>query len=717
LDNETRHSTARASSHQGDGYRTLLVPGERSPRAPKPYDFSRKHTIRFDARVRAAAEVLTMCAMLGSSNSDAKAQESLLTCEECEALGFEARYAPRPVALVAKMSADPTTFRRLWYLTDSHNAGLGVLSWNSHGQIVGSRFRYTSAATSTVPRAFLWLPQAQYNLAAGAPHDLFELAHATESATPSFAWDISEDGLVVGGAGALAKVEGQTARAWNLQLLPPAPTSPPSTFETNFDTNALEWSMALAVTPLSDLPHTPRMVGCGPGICPKWREPFEFFSGTTPFAAMIPHCDPPPSTMVPPLLYDIAQREWACDIASGESDPVGSYDEPRVVGGSDPCGSFCPICDYECNGPMVVGAHFPTASPASEFYRVASSLPSGIPSTDQPTGIRSSSGAIYGGSDELPILAGYHITRTARTGPCTQMAALWTFDTTYPLRNELPSVLARAGAGEFAEPIAQRWRKFECPCPSEVVVGWNSGLVAGSSSAGNGLGALWTTSLDPNLLGEFQSHSAAELMAGFGEQSNVNVSVEQLYDILPTGEILALVRRELPGCNADLFACILGLRGDLTLDHEVNAADLAVLLGYWGGPFEGDAPQVVADLNWDKLVDATDLVLLLDWWTGTPMRLLLPADGVVATLANTEVAGKSICMRLPGEDCELIAANLSMDSAYIQECLHCAVAVFGFEHPDAFAAWLVVTPPESSESVCQCVSAIMQNMMEDHSHE
>ena len=58
--------------------------------------------------------------------------------------------------------------------------------------------------------------------------------------------------------------------------------------------------MALAVTPLSDLPHTTRMVGCGPGICPKWREPFEFFSGTTPFAAMIPHCDPPPSTMVPP---------------------------------------------------------------------------------------------------------------------------------------------------------------------------------------------------------------------------------------------------------------------------------------------------------------------------------------------------------------------------------------------------------------------------------
>ena len=300
MDNETRHSAARASSYRGDGYRTLLVPGERSPRAPKPYDFSRKHTIRFDARVRAAAEVLTMCAMLGSSNSDAKAQESLLTCEECEALGFEARYAPRPVALVAKMSADPTTFRRLWYLTDSHNAGLGVLSWNSHGQIVDTRFRYTSEATSTVPRAFLWLPQAQYNLAAGAPQDLFELAHATESATPSFAWDISEDGLVVGGAGALAEVEGQTARAWNLQLLPPAPTSPPSTFETNFDTNALEWSMALAVTPLSDLPHTTRMVGCGPGICPKWREPFEFFSGTTPFAAMIPHCDPPPSTMVPP---------------------------------------------------------------------------------------------------------------------------------------------------------------------------------------------------------------------------------------------------------------------------------------------------------------------------------------------------------------------------------------------------------------------------------
>ncbi|MDZ4830677.1 MAG: dockerin type I repeat-containing protein, partial [Phycisphaerae bacterium] len=51
------------------------------------------------------------------------------------------------------------------------------------------------------------------------------------------------------------------------------------------------------------------------------------------------------------------------------------------------------------------------------------------------------------------------------------------------------------------------------------------------------------------------------------------------------------------------------LLGDLNGDGKVDAADLGILLGSWGGPGAGD-------LNNDGIVDAQDLGLLLGAWTG-----------------------------------------------------------------------------------------------------
>ncbi|MFO0828011.1 MAG: DNRLRE domain-containing protein [Phycisphaerales bacterium] len=48
--------------------------------------------------------------------------------------------------------------------------------------------------------------------------------------------------------------------------------------------------------------------------------------------------------------------------------------------------------------------------------------------------------------------------------------------------------------------------------------------------------------------------------------------------------------------------------GDVTGDQKVNAADLSILLGQWGGPGS-------ADLSANGVVDADDLAMLLGAWT------------------------------------------------------------------------------------------------------
>lgn len=634
------------------------------------------------------------CVAVGSGAS-ASAQVAAPSCEECEETAFVPLYAPRPIALIAKVRSITAPLDDLWYLRDSSNRGLGVLSWNSHAQVVGTQFRYAAPATSTVPRAFVWLPQPQYNLAALVPHDLSALTNQAGPEVPSFAWDISDEGLVVGGAGGLAESIGETAHAWNLPLLPPSPIPPPSGFELDFGAGPGDWTMALAVTPSSTAPTLPRIVGCGSGTCDEWRDPFEFFLVPTPHAATLPNCEPPLSGLGLP--ENVSRRSWACDIASHSSAPVGMHDQPHVST-ENPCSPGCYggiPCPILCNGPMVVGAHFPC-----DLYRVAPTLPSQVPPPDQKTAIRSSSGTPYGGDDSAPILAGYHQTQLSASGGCPQVATLWTYGTTSAVRNQLPSTLARAGTSALSDPIAQRWRRLECPCSSEVVVGWGTGPT----------GALWTTSLDPSQLGEFQAHLASELLVPFTSTPGPTVSVQQVYDILPTGEILALVRREWSATEYDLFACILGLRGDITGDHAVNAADLAWLLSSWGGPYEGDAPQVAADLNWDNSVGAADLTMLLNWWTSGGIRLLLPADG-------EQENGRSICMLQPGESCPETGADLKVDTARAEECMRCAIGAFGFEHTEDFTQWLSTAPTESVDAVCTCVGALMRQMMEDHDHE
>ena len=66
------------------------------------------------------------------SGASATAQVAAPSCEECAETAFVPLYAPRPIALIAKVTSAVDATEDLWYLRNSLNEGLGVLSWNSH---------------------------------------------------------------------------------------------------------------------------------------------------------------------------------------------------------------------------------------------------------------------------------------------------------------------------------------------------------------------------------------------------------------------------------------------------------------------------------------------------------------------------------------------------------------------------------------------------------
>ncbi len=628
-------------------------------------------------RASGAAVWISLCLV---TSGEAHAQIAPPECEECEP--FEARYRTRAIARIARRLDDPLTLMdRLWYLNSLHD-GLGVLSWNSRGEIVGTRFRAAVGPVSEIPRGFIWLPQPAYGLAAGAPHDIFNFAHPGEFGSFSYAWDISDEGLIVGAAGANAEKPGGSARAWDLAALSAGGASAPP-FEINFGVGSQSgWTMALAITPHSTLTQLPIIVGLGQGCCEYWREPYEFL----PVNTMFPHVEPPNSRLLPER--NVSQREWACDIAQHCVLPIGSYDQPFEFSGFCP-GEPGPTLD-QCKTPKCAGAHFPNAS-STDFYRYDSSVTDPDP-VDQVTGLRSSSLVTPEVAGLPPVLAGYAIVADPGHGPCEQHAALWTQGLTADARNILQS---SNSVVSIQNPIAQRWRSIDCICPGEVVLGWSAVLESPS-------GYLWTTSRSPTS-DDFELHEVEELFDGLPS----GVHVQQVYDILPTGEILVLVRKDLnasPNVDYDLFAAVLVLAGDLNGDRLVGGADLAMLIGNWGATLNGDESALNCDLDLDLSIDGADLSLFLSTpWRSAPTRLLLPAD---------LLQDKAYGMLLPEESCEGLNPLFRSDTVEIEQCFCCAIGAFGFQSAEEFAQWARTAGETAVEGTCICVKGLMHNMME-----
>jgi hypothetical protein len=74
--------------------------------------------------------------------------------------------------------------------------------------------------------------------------------------------------------------------------------------------------------------------------------------------------------------------------------------------------------------------------------------------------------------------------------------------------------------------------------------------------------------------------------------------------------------------------------GDLNNDGAVGGADLAILLGAWGGFLSA------SDLNFDSKVDAADLALLLGAWGDCPTSNAC----INRTTAGSDQPGCTICV-------------------------------------------------------------------------
>jgi hypothetical protein len=516
-----------------------------------------------------------------------------------------------------------------------------------------------------------------------------------------YAWDISDEGLVLGGAGAIVGDPDGTARLWDLAMLPPAPTLPTADFEIDFGLAGAEWTMALAVTPHSNTAQTPKFYGVGSGSlsgwdpCPGWQDPYEFFRGP-PVAQLLCHEQPPASALT--TCWTVSTRHWACDIARHGVGPIGSYEGPWNPCAWNPCENCAPsLCEFHCYQPMIAGASATGANSALQiFYRIENLSPA-APLPDQKSGLRSST-AVPDDPDAPPVLAGYFFgDASASPDNCLVNGGIWTYGTTDPVRNRLPST-GGLPVLEDCAPLAQRWRAVTCNLTREVVLGWDT-------RASNQRGVFWTlpcTDGDP----AFQLHSARELLATPIEDVDGNtITIEQLYDILPTGEILALVRQSRPpgsppsSLDYNLYAAVLGLYGDLDGDHVVGAGDLAVLLSVWGPAPNGSA----ADIDWDLQVNAQDLSVLLSLWESEPKRLLLPASADDTT---------AYCMMLPGMPCGGKESRFGDPSEELACCMACALSAFGFETTEAFTEWSRTADLGVLACTCEVVKAMIHNQME-----
>lgn len=262
------------------------------------------------------------------------------------------------------------------------------------------------------------------------------------------------------------------------------------------------------------------------------------------------------------------------------------------------------------------------------------------------------------------------------------------------MRNRLPSKRGESTA-ERLSPLAQRWRAVMCNLTGEVALGWDARL-------GDQRGVFWTLPCAGGGI-EFQLHLARELLAAPIENvGGHTITIEQMYDILPTGEILALVRQfRPPGSDAgsgdyNLYAAVLGLHGDLDGDHAVGASDLAVLLNEWGEALDGSA----ADINWDLQVDAADFTVILNLWDTEPKRLLLPANA-----GNTA----AYCMMLPGVPCEGKNSRFGAPAEELACYMRCALGAFGFETTEVFTQWSRTADPGVLECTCEVVKAMIHN--------
>ncbi|MCX5650572.1 MAG: dockerin type I domain-containing protein, partial [Planctomycetota bacterium] len=555
--------------------------------------------------------------------------------------------------------------RAAWYAGELAGADqLGVLAVNIHGEIVGTYL----GDSGCLPRPFVYLPNANYGRAAGM-HDLISCSGGS-SETIGYAWDITDDGLVVGGVGGRPDTLADgtcRAVAWDLAN---------SCASINLDgapsTRNL-WSIAIAAEPVASVGAELRIVGLTGDTCPLWRRNarFSLTTGTSgPIDLTLP--DPYPS-MHPTYVRSL--RSWACDVAN-LANPVGAHDWPsdldpdQFTPGVGCPGPFSPDT-LACDLPFSCGAHFRWGSswPQTEFFRRDPTVTPTESIAGQMTRVRSISHApaLNVAIDDF-VVAGQF--RGPATG-CPWRPAVWRYGAHgVAIELPLPSTVQHA--------TAQRWREAIGSCGTDTVVGWKTNFL-------RPIGLVWSRCPTAGPW-DFCVTDANELMSPYSGSVSDRYEILQVYEVFNTGELLAIVRDSLSAATAQgYYAVILGLRGDANGDFSINSQDLAAVLNSWGS----DSAMSV-DFEKDGVINAADLAIVLSEWTGSSKR----------PLALT--CGPAFC---PPE---------TIDSAEGEPpALTLALAAVGFESVDAFRVTATRLDERTLEFTCQLMYCFMRSYSEE----
>ncbi len=161
---------------------------------------------------------------------------------------------------------------------------------------------------------------------------------------------------------------------------------------------------------------------------------------------------------------------------------------------------------------------------------------------------------------------------------------------------------AFGGAGANSEPGDATWLHRFYPNVLWTTPGGDFSSTVSASKSVSTANAWYSWSSTPTLVADVQSWVNAPT-ANFGWIVQGNETTLQSVKRFDTKEAGVATRPQL------VIVYTPPVFGDLTSDSKVNASDLAVLLGQWGGPGS-------ADLNTSGLVDGADLALMLGAWTG-----------------------------------------------------------------------------------------------------
>lgn len=540
-----------------------------------------------------------------------------------------------------------------------------------------------------VPHPFVWLPVCAYGMSSGL-HDLME-----GETVAGYALDMSDGGWIVGGIGQEFDADPLTLNGPRAAAWVPASGGGMTRLALDPAGSDWEWSIATAVEPAPDALEVPRIVGtglvvrCGAGVvAPEnevpMQEPIRFVpAGDGWVAEGFRTTEPANDDLLDNI--DVSAREWACDIAGAQLPVLLSFAHPALAN---------PDCTYgaasvHCRMEMIAGAAIEFWSDmVSSWFRISEG------GSREPTMVRSQS-PVRGSEGECRVAGWVNLGGTGSQPPCPIHPAYWHGDDTRTARileRQAYPGAAVAGDSELAW-VAQRWRAADCVCDGEVIVGWGARLDAGIE------GVIWTAT-DPANGDDFQGFDVeAALLPGL-DPTGV-ITVERVYDVLPTGELLCIVRRDtgVSGSPAGCYAALLAMSGDFDGDRSVTGFDLALLFDD-----RGELGQSPEDINWNGVVDGGDLSALVVAFGNGITRLSIPSG---------QDGSQSICFGLPGEPCTAAGITEPPDGGDSVARFTIAVQQAGFDCADGFVNWARQASADQLECGCCMIAGIMKVLGEE----